>query len=67
MRRLKTHISDYEKGATRAFSITRERLSVGTKRAQSLATKFNARSVPEPFTAIVELVELLTHLRACTH
>jgi hypothetical protein len=63
MRRLKIHIPGYEKGATRAFSITRERLSVATQRAQALAAKFNARTVPEPFTAIVELVELLTHLR----
>lgn len=64
MRRLKTHIPGYEKGATRAFSITRERLSLATQRAQALAAKFNARTVPEPFTAIVELVELLTQLRA---
>lgn len=63
MRRLKTHIPSYEKGTTRAFSITRERMSVATQRAQALAAKFNARSVPEPFTAIVELVELLTQLR----
>ena len=44
-------------------SITRERLSVATQRAQALAAKFNARTVPEPFTAIVELVELLIQLR----
>lgn len=64
IRRLKTHIPDYEKGATRAFSITQKHLSVATQRAQALAAKFNARTVPEPFTAIVELVELLTQLRA---
>jgi hypothetical protein len=64
MRRLKTHIPGYEKGVTSAFSITRERLSVATQRAQALAAKFNARTVPEPFTAIVDLVELLTQLRA---
>lgn len=61
---LKTHISDYEKGATRAFSITRERLNIARQRAQALAAKFNARSDPEPFTAIVDLVELLTQLRS---
>ncbi|AGX86642.1 RloB family protein [Candidatus Symbiobacter mobilis] len=64
MRRLKIHIPGYEKGATRAFSMTRERLSVATQRAKALAAQFNARTEPEPFTAIVELVELLTHLRA---
>jgi len=63
MQRLKTHILDYEKGATRAFCITRERLPLATQRAQALAAKFNARTVPEPYTAVVELVELLTQLR----
>lgn len=63
MRRLKTHIPGYEKGATHAFRITCERLPVATRRAQTLAAKFHARSVPEPFTAVVELVELLTRLR----
>lgn len=64
MRRLKTHIPGYEKGATRAFSITRECISVAMQRAEALAAKFNARSEPEPFTAIGELVGLLMQLRA---
>ena len=64
MRRLKTHIPGYEKGATRAFSITRECVSVAMQRAEALAAKFNARSEPEPFTAIGELVGLLIQLRA---
>lgn len=63
MQRLKNHIPDYEKGATRAFSITRERLSVATQRAEKLAKRFNARTEHEPFTAIVDLVELLINLR----
>ena len=64
MCRLKTYIPGYEKGATRAFSITRDRLPVATQRAQALMTKHTARSDPEPFTAIVKLVTLLTQLRA---
>jgi hypothetical protein len=64
MRRLKSYVPDYEKGATHAFSVTRERLSVATERARALAARFNARSEPEPFTAIVELVNLLIELRA---
>lgn len=63
VRRLKIHIPGYEKGITTAFGITHERLSVATQRARALAAKFSARSAPEPFTAIVELVELLIHLR----
>lgn len=64
MRRLKIHIPGYEKGATCAFSITRERLPEAIQRARGLAAKFSARSEPEPYTAIVELVKLLTQLRA---
>lgn len=64
MRRLKIHIHGYEKGALQIFSVTRERLPVATQRALALAARFNARSVPEPFTAVVGLVMSLTHLRA---
>lgn len=64
MRRLRGHIPDYEKGATRVFSITRQRVPLAMQRAEALTAKFNARSEPEPFTAIGELVGLLTKLRA---
>lgn len=64
MRRLKTYIPGYAKGEKGAFSITRDLLSVAMRHAQALALKFDARTVPEPFTAISELVELLTQLRS---
>ena len=64
MARLKKHIRDYDKGAGGAFAITRYHLAVATQRAQALADKFNAYSDPEPFTALHELVTLLTSLRA---
>lgn len=64
MRRLRGHIPDYEKGATRVFRITRQRVPLAMQRAEALTAKFNARSEPEPFTAIGELVGLLTRLRA---
>ena len=63
-RRLKNHIPGYEKGAKHTFSITREHLSVATQRAETLAAKFSARTVPEPYTAIGYLVTLLTSLRS---
>ena len=63
MRRLKQHIPGYEKGAGRAFATTRDRLDTATQRARALAARFNAYSDPEPYTAIVELVNLLTTLR----
>ncbi|MBI2306304.1 MAG: RloB domain-containing protein [Rhodocyclales bacterium] len=64
MTRLKQHIPGYEKGAGGAFATTRDRLEIATRRAQALAAKFNAYTDPEPFTALHELVTLLTTLRA---
>jgi hypothetical protein len=63
MQRLKKHIPDYEKGATRAFHVTRSRLDIAKQRAQLLTKNFNARTAPEPFTAVAELVTLLSQLR----
>lgn len=54
----------YDKGAGGVFATTRNRLDTATQRAQALAAKFNAYSDPEPFTALHELVTLLTTLRA---
>jgi RloB-like protein len=63
MVRLKNHIPGYEKGAGGAFALSVDRLKGATQRAQALAAKFNAYTDPEPFTALHELVELLTALR----
>jgi hypothetical protein len=64
MGRLKQHIPGYGKGAGGAFATTRNRLETATQRANALAAKFNAYTDPEPFTALHELVTLLTTLRA---
>lgn len=64
MARLKQHIPGYEKGAGGTFATTRDRLALATLRAQALAQRFNAHTDPEPFTALHELVILLTTLRA---
>jgi hypothetical protein len=63
MRRLKLHIPGYDKGAGDAFAITKAHVAVATHRAQRLSERFTARTEPEPYTAIVELVSLLTALR----
>ena len=63
MRRLKHHIPTYEKGASTVFANTREHLAIASQRAQTLALKFTAHTAPEPYTGIVNLVELLTTLR----
>jgi hypothetical protein len=60
LQRLKHYIPGYEKGAGGAFAITREYMDIATQRAERLAARFTAYEDPEPFTAIVELVKLLT-------
>jgi hypothetical protein len=64
MRRLKLHIPGYDKGAGNAFSVTRKHVGVATERAERLAAQFSAHAAPEPFTAVVDLVKLLTTLRS---
>jgi hypothetical protein len=64
MRRLKQHIPGYEKGAGGAFATTCNRLEAATQRAQVLADRFSAYDDGEPYTAISELVKLLTTLRS---
>lgn len=57
------NFAGYEKGVGRAFATTRDRLAIGIQRAEALAAKFTADTAPEPYTAIVDLVKLLTTLR----
>lgn len=64
MDRLKQRILGYDKGTGGAFATTRDRLETATQRAQALAANFTAYTDPEPFTALHELVALLTKLRA---
>ncbi len=64
MARLRRHIPAYEKGTGGTFATIRDRLPATTQRAQALAEKFNPHTAPEPFTALHELVTLLTMLRA---
>lgn len=63
MARLRQNIPGYDKGAGGTFGTTRDRLNVATQRAQALAGRFNPYMDPEPFTALHELVILLTTLR----
>lgn len=61
--RLKQHVPGYDKGFNGTFAATRARLATATQRAQALAARFNAFTPPEPYTAVHELVTLLTLLR----
>lgn len=61
--RLRQHMPGYKKGACGAFTSTRDRVATATQRAQALAAKFTPHTDPEPFTAMHELVAMLTTLR----
>lgn len=63
LRRLKGHVQGYEKGNRGVFTTTKAHLEIAKSRAQILATKFTAYTDPEPFTAVHEVVTLLTKLR----
>jgi hypothetical protein len=63
LQRLKKHLPWYEKGAMGVYKATCDLLGVASGRAQSLAMNNNARTAPDPFTAIWELVSFLKSLR----
>lgn len=63
MRHLKVHIPGYDKGARDAYAITAEHLAIASQRAKRLTEHFSAHTDPEPFTAVGELVSLLTKFR----
>jgi len=64
IQRLKQYFPGYEKGAVGTFATTRQHLDIATLRAERLATRATAYDAPEPFTAIADLVLLLTNLRS---
>ena len=63
VRRLKSHLPNYEKGYGRAFAETRSRLPTAIERARRLAQRVDPSNDTEPYTGMFELVELLTTLR----
>lgn len=56
-------MSSYEKGVGNAFATTCDRLETATQRARAMAAKFSPHTDPEPFTAMHELVTMLTTFR----
>lgn len=63
MHRIKHSMPGYEKGVEDAFAKTASRLDIATQRAEILAQQYSANDAPEPYTAVHELVILLTCLR----
>lgn len=63
MRRLKRHLRGYDKGYGQAFAETRSELQTAIDRARILAGRVDPADDTEPYTGIVDLVELLTNLK----
>lgn len=63
MRRLKRYIPSYQKGSDGVYAETLDQLGTATQRAQDLSLRFSAHTAPEPFTAVHELIQLLSRLR----
>lgn len=64
LERLRQHMPGYEKGAGGSFATTRDRLEIASQRAYRLAERNDPFNDGEPYTAIGELVALLTSLGA---
>lgn len=63
LRRLKRHIPHYEKGCRETFGLTRSNLETALSRAELLCQRNSAHGAPEPYTAVGNLVTLLTSLK----
>ena len=63
MLRLKKYIPSYEKGMDKIYLITRDKLDIAISRARKLAERNTVFDGKEPFTDIVQLVDLLNLLR----
>ena len=62
MLRLKKYIPSYEKGMDKIFLNTQDKLNIAFSRARKLAERNTAFDGKEPFTDIVQLVDLLNSL-----
>lgn len=63
LRRLKKHIPLYEKGYEGTFALIRNQLEVAYQRSEMLRRRNSEYTDPEPYTAVGDLVKLLTGLR----
>ena len=61
--RLKTHLPAYDKGQGGHWAATKDRLEIATNRARAKSVATTAHDGNEPFTAMHELVSLLTNLK----
>lgn len=62
LKRLMTHLPEYEKGSSGWFAATMEHLQTARDRARMLETQFGSSNGKDPFTAVVEVVDRLISL-----
>ena len=62
-KRLRLHISDYEKGMSNLFSLTEANLNIATNRAKLLKQTNQRIPGKDPYTDVHELVEFLHSIR----
>lgn len=63
LRRLKQRLPQYEKGCKGTFALTSDRLEAAYRQAEMLERHNSGYTDPKPFTAVGDLVKLLTGLR----
>lgn len=61
--RLRNYIQDYQKGATGVFTATKDSLHLAITRAANIAARYQVENDDEPYTGVMNLVDLLTKLR----
>jgi hypothetical protein len=63
LKRLQQHIPNYGKGFKGTFALTRQHFDVAYNRAEFLGRTYSGYTAPKPYTAVGDLVKLLTGLR----
>lgn len=60
---LKQHLPDYNKGYDRTFAATKSQLQRAMDRARMITGRVNPADDMEPYTGVIDLVEILINLR----
>jgi hypothetical protein len=63
LRRLRSHIVNYEKGQKGLYKLTQDLLTIATERAKHLRTRFSHLPGNEAYTDIDELVDILRSIK----
>jgi hypothetical protein len=64
LQRLRTHITNYEKGQNGIYKLTQGFLTVATERAENLRAQFPSRDGEDAYTDVDELVDILRSIKS---